>query len=94
MTSGATPDTKPAAGVIATSPATMPDAAPRFVGWPSRTHSTTTHASPATAAARKVFMNACAAWALAASADPALKPNQPNHRIPAPSITSGIECGG
>ena len=31
-TSGAGPDTKPQAGVIATRPATMPEAAPRFVG--------------------------------------------------------------
>ena len=49
---------------------------------------------PAAAAARKVFMNACAAWPLAPSAEPALKPNHPNHRMPVPIITSGIECGG
>ena len=28
-----------------------------------------------------------------ASAEPALKPNQPNHRIPAPIIVNGSECG-
>ena len=39
-------------------------------------------------------MNAWAAWPLAARAEPALKPNQPNHRMPVPIITSGIECGG
>jgi hypothetical protein len=82
------------AGVMATRPATMPDAAPRLVGCPSRSHSTTIHASPAAAAARNVFMNACTAWPLAASAEPALKPNQPNHRMPVPIITSGMLCGG
>ena len=39
-------------------------------------------------------MNAWAACPLAASAEPALKPNQPNHRMPVPIMTSGIECGG
>ena len=55
------PDTKPAPGVIATRPATMPEAAPRLVACPSRIHSTSTHTSPAAAAARNVFMNAWAA---------------------------------
>src|SRR3954451_5210507 len=94
MNIGDAPDTYPAAGVIATRPATMPEAAPRFVGCPSRIHSTTTQARPAAAAAKKVLRNACAAWPLEASADPALTPNQPNHRIPVPIMTSGIECGG
>jgi hypothetical protein len=49
---------------------------------------------PAAAAARKVFMNAWTAWPLAASAEPALKPNQPNHKMPVPSMTSGMEWGG
>ena len=31
---------------------------------------------------------------LAARAEPALKPNQPNHRMPVPSMTKGIEWGG
>ena len=33
-----------------------------------------------------------ASW-LAPSAEPALKPNQPNHSSPAPSITNGTLCG-
>ena len=33
------------AGVIATRPATIPDAAPRVVEWPSRIFSTNSHAS-------------------------------------------------
>jgi hypothetical protein len=40
-----------------------------------------------------VLMNACAATALACSPSPALNPNQPNHKIPAPMTVSGIECG-
>lgn len=36
---------------------------------------------------------AIAATPLAASAEPALKPNQPNHSSPEPSITSGRLCG-
>ena len=45
-------------------------------------------------AARNVFMIAWAATPLAASAEPALKPTQPNHRMPVPSIVSGRLCGG
>jgi hypothetical protein len=40
MAIGAMPDTYPAAGVMPTRPATMPEAAPRLVKWPSRTRST------------------------------------------------------
>ena len=39
-------------------------------------------------------MIACAATPLAASAEPALKPAQPNHRMPVPIIVSGRLCGG
>ncbi len=88
------PPTKPAHGVIATSPATAPDAAPSVVACPVLTFSTISQPSIAAAAATNVFMNACAATSLAASADPALKPNHPNHRIPVPSSVSGSECGG
>ena len=86
--------TKPAHGVIATSPATAPDAAPSVVGWPLRSRSTISHASIAAAAATNVLMNAWAARPFAPSAEPALKPNHPNHRIPVPSMVSGSECGG
>src|SRR3954447_13718529 len=47
----------------------------------------------AAAAAVFVTMNALAAMPLAAVADPALKPNQPNHRRPAPSTVIGTSCG-
>ena len=48
----------------------------------------------AAAAATNVLRNACAASTFAASAEPALNPNQPNHRMPVPSNVSGKECGG
>ena len=87
------PPTKPAQGVMATSPATAPDAAPRVVGLPSLMRSTTIQPSMAAEAARKVFMTAWAAMPSARSAEPALNPNQPNHRMPVPSTVRGSECG-
>ncbi len=39
-------------------------------------------------------MNACAAMPSAASAEPALNPNQPNHRMPVPKSVNGNEWGG
>ena len=44
-------------------------------------------------AARKVFMMAWAAIPSAASAEPALNPAQPNHRMPVPRIVNGRLCG-
>ena len=43
--------------------------------------------------AANVFMNATPAVLLAAVAEPALKPNQPNHSRPAPIITRVRLCG-
>src|SRR5664279_3075254 len=74
------------AGVMATRPATAPEAAPTLVGLPSLIFSTTIQAPSAAAVATWVFMNAMPARLFAASADPALKPNQPNHSRPAPSL--------
>ena len=48
----------------------------------------------AAAAATKVLMSAWAASPLAPSAEPALKPNQPNHRMPVPMSVQGRLCGG
>ena len=45
-------------------------------------------------AARLVLTSAWAAWPLAAPAEPALKPNQPNHRMPVPIRVIGRLCGG
>ena len=40
-----------------------------------------------------VVANAIAAWPDADSAEPALKPNQPNHSMPVPRITNGMLAG-
>src|SRR5712691_9095072 len=85
--------TLPAAGVIATRPATAPDAAPSIEGLPLMTHSPNVHASTAHAVARKVLVKASAAELPASSAEPALKPNQPTHRSDAPIIVIGKLCG-
>ena len=81
------------AGVMATSPATAPDAPPSAVGLPSRIHSTKIQPSSAAPVATWVLMNANADWWLAASAEPALNPNQPNHSSAAPVSTIGTLCG-
>src|SRR5437016_91775 len=85
--------TYPAAGVIPTRPTTAPVAAPTAVIFPVRIESSTAHVRTAAAAAAFVFTNASAAVPFAASADPALKPNQPNQSSPAPIRTSGTLCG-
>ena len=48
----------------------------------------------AAAAALLVLRKAWAARPLAASAEPALKPNHPNHSMPLPSRVRGREWGG
>src|SRR2546430_17000614 len=85
--------TYPAAGVIPTRPTTAPVAAPTAVIFPVRIESSTAHVSTAAAAAAFVLTNASAAVPFAASADPALKPTQPNHSSPAPLRTSGTFAG-
>src|SRR6266542_5872094 len=79
---------------MATRPATAPDAAPSVVDLPPLIFSVAIQPSSAAAVAVLVLTNACAASPLAASAEPALKPNQPNHSMPAPRMVSGRECGG
>src|SRR5512139_172531 len=81
--------TKPEAGVMATSPATQPDAAPRTVGFPRWNHSAKVHERVAAAAAMWVATNADVDSSPAASALPALKPNQPNQRMAAPRTVIG-----
>src|SRR6266568_4315643 len=85
--------TKPAAGVMPTRPTTAPVAAPTAVILPVRVESSSAHVSTAAAAAVFVLTNASAARPFAASADPALNPNHPNHSRPAPIKTSGTLCG-
>ena len=90
---GITP-TNPAAGVMATRPATAPAAAPlpdcRLVS----SHETTDQDPIPAAAAVLVTTKALTA----ASVErlkllPALNPNHPNHSRPAPSITNGTLWG-
>src|ERR687895_794866 len=85
--------TYPAAGVIATSPATAPVAAPTVVGLPCFRHSGMSHPMVAAAAATWVVTKACSARPPDERALPALKPNHPNHRIAAPVITMGTLWG-
>src|SRR3972149_10938169 len=77
--------TNPEAGVMQTKPATTPEHVPKMVGLPRKTHSIPAHVRPAAAAAKWVAQNALAASPLAASALPALNPNQPTHNIVAPT---------
>src|SRR5437870_6447413 len=92
MTTAPPAVTKPDAGVIATSPATAPAAAPTTLTLPRCRYDAATHVSVAAPAAVFVTRSAFAACPLAASADPALKPNQPNHRSPAPRTVIGTSC--
>src|SRR5438093_10929526 len=77
--------TNPAAGVMATNPATAPAAAPSTLGWPLWAQATVTQVRAPIAAAVFVVTNATAARPFAARALPALNPNQPNQSRPAPS---------
>src|SRR5918999_2464792 len=78
--------TKPAAGVMPTRPATAPDATPSDVHLRVLNASVNAPPQAPAAAPRLVARKADAASPLAARALPALKPNQPNHRMPAPSM--------
>src|SRR5512142_267755 len=86
--------TKPAAGVIATKPATDPEIAPSALGLPLRIHSAPAQPIAAVAAARCVATKALVARLPALSALPALKPNQPTHSRQAPMKLSTTLCGG
>src|SRR5579864_4146889 len=85
--------TNPEAGVMATNPATHPEIAPNTLGLPLRIHSTKVHPSAAAAAPKWVATNALVARPDAASALPALKPNQPNQSRHAPITLSTMLCG-
>ena len=78
---------------MATRPATTPEAPPREVEWPSRIFSVSSQPSAAAPVATRVLTQTTAAVLFAARAEPALKPNQPNHSSPAPIMTSGRLCG-
>src|SRR5947207_9725971 len=84
---------KPQAGVIATRPATAPDAAPSMDGLPLPIHSPLIQPRTALAVAISVLTKASAATSFASSAEPALKPNQPTHSSDAPIIVIVRLCG-
>src|SRR6185437_13427959 len=86
--------TKPDAGVTVASPATTPVTMPTMLARLKRIHSISAQTRPALAAERWVAMRAAAASPLAASAEPALKPYQPTHSMPAPIIVRPGLCGG
>ena len=86
-------ETKPAPGVIATSPATNPVEAPTSENFPVNTFSTSNQDNIAAAAEMCVVTKAWTASPSAARAEPALNPNQPNQRRPAPRKTNGTLCG-
>src|SRR5579872_5231128 len=93
MTNDAQVGTYPAHGVMQASPATAPVNAPIALGLPERFQLIASHVHIATDAAMSVFTNAWAAIPFAASAEPALKPNQPNQSRPVPSPTNTTLCG-
>ena len=93
ITAGVGP-TKPDAGVMATSPATAPDAMPRTLGLPLKIHSANIQPNAAAAVAICVAIMAMPARPSAATAEPALKPNQPTHNNEAPISVSTRLCGG
>ena len=65
---------------------------PNIVGLPVITHSIIAQDTAAAAPAVFVAMKALTAIPLAAKAEPALNPNQPNQSNAAPSTTKGILC--
>src|SRR5882724_2310981 len=94
ITSAGIGPTNPAAGVIATSPATAPEIAPSALARPFLIHSAALQLSAAAAAAKCVATNALVARAFEASALPALNPNHPTHNRHAPMKLSTRLCGG
>src|SRR5512146_3305964 len=84
--------TKPAAGVMATSPTTAPVTMPSTLGLLSR-QLRNIQTTAASAAAVLVVTTALTASPLAARALPPLKPNQPIHNKPAPRTVRGILLG-
>src|ERR1700742_2040563 len=78
----------PAAGVIATSPATPPEIAPSALARPFLIHSAALQLIAAAAVAKCVAINALVANEFDASALPALNPNHPTHKRHAPTKLS------
>src|SRR5580658_5664739 len=94
ITSAGIGATNPAAGVMATRPATAPEIAPRALARPFFSHSAALQLIAAAAVAKCVATNALVARELAASALPALNPNHPTHSKQAPIKLNTRLCGG
>src|SRR5262249_42550725 len=86
--------TNPAAGVIATKPATAPEIAPNALARPLFSHSATLQLNAAAAAPKSVAKKALLDHPFEASALPALNPNHPPHNRQAPMKLSTRLCGG
>ena len=79
--------------MIATNPATAPDAAPTTLGFPVCAHDIKTHVTAAIPVAVFVTVHALTVMPSTITSLPALKPNHPNQSIEAPRTTNGILCG-
>src|SRR5919106_2243420 len=84
--------TNPDAGVIATKPATAPVAAPMVEALPVCAQEMSIQVKAAVPVAICVAIKALVADELAAVAEPALNPNQPNHSNAAPNTIRGTLC--
>src|SRR3954469_8428351 len=85
--------TKPDAGVMATRPATAPQAAPTTLTLRVLAYDTRTQVVATAAAGMVVTGKARGARRPAVRGAPALNPNQPNHSRPAPRTVIGTSCG-
>src|SRR5260370_23644386 len=86
--------TNPAAGVMATRPATAPEIAPNALARPFFNHSAALQLIAAAAAPKCVATNALLTRPPEKSALPALKTNHPTHKRHAPIKLSTRLCGG
>src|SRR5919106_6535500 len=93
ITSADSGETNPEAGVMATSPATAPEAAPIVDALPVCAQESNAQVTTAIPVATCVATNALVALVAAAPAEPALNPNHPNHSNAAPKTTSEMLCG-
>src|SRR5690606_323702 len=84
----------PAAGVVATRPATAPEAKPKRLAGPRVDFSARPQASAAAAGAVMVLRKACAVSPFDSRLEPALNPNQPTQSRQAPMNTKVRLCGG
>ena len=80
--------------VMPTSPASTPLAVMATSRWPVRSHTTAPAVTAPAAAASMVVTATRITTASAASSEPALNPNQPNHSTSTPTTTNATLCPG